>query len=138
MKAGKFEGSWKAARSHTGSMAGRAEIYEAALRQAGAIVVQDPRELLDVAKALTILKPSAGKNVAVMSLQAGPGILITDEVQRHGLRMADFTRPTQEGLNRLLPPLTIRTNPVDMAFARNEEAFEATVRLILGRNWMPW
>jgi acyl-CoA synthetase (NDP forming) len=66
-----------------------------------------------------------------MSFQAGPGILITDEVQRHGLRMADFTRPTQEGLNRLLPPLTIRTNPVDMAFARSEEAFEATVRLIL-------
>ena len=131
MKAGKFEGSWKAARSHTGSMAGRAEIYEAALRQAGAIVVQEPRELLDVAKAMTILKPSAGKNVAVMSLQAGPGILITDEVQRQGLRMADFTRPTQEGLNRLLPPLTIRTNPVDMAFARNEEAFEATVRLLL-------
>ena len=27
--------------------------------------------------------------------------------------------------------MTIRTNPVDMAFARNEEAFEETVRLIL-------
>jgi acyl-CoA synthetase (NDP forming) len=131
MKAGRFPASWKAARSHTGSMAGRAELYEAALRQAGAIVVQNPGELLDVAKILTILKPSSGRDVAVMSFQAGPGILLTDEVLRHGLNMAAFSEGTQKSLNRLLPPLTIRTNPVDMAFARDEEAFEETVRLIL-------
>jgi len=69
--------------------------------------------------------------VAVMSFQAGPGILLTDEVARQGLTMAAFSSKTQGDLNRVLPPLTIRTNPVDMAFARNEEAFEETVRLIL-------
>jgi acyl-CoA synthetase (NDP forming) len=131
MKAGKFAGSWRAAQSHTGSLAGRSEVYEAALRQAGAVVVQEPAELLDVAKVLTLLAPSAGRNVAVMSFQAGPGILLTDEVASNGLAMADFSPETQADLNRILPPLTIRTNPVDMAFARNEEAFEETVRLLL-------
>ncbi len=131
MKAGKYAVSWKAAQSHTGSLAGRSEVYEAALRQAGAIVVQEPAELLDVAKVLTLLAPSAGRNVAVMSFQAGPGILLTDEVVRNGLSMAGFSPRTQGDLNRILPPLTIRTNPVDMAFARNEEAFEETMRLIL-------
>ena len=131
MKAGRYAGSGKAARSHTGSLAGRYEIYEASLRQAGAIVAESPSELLDVAKILTILKGSPGRNVAVISFQAGPGILLTDAVLRSGLAMAAFSPETQEKLNLVLPPMTIRTNPVDMAFARNEEAFEETVRLIL-------
>jgi len=131
MKAGKSAGSLKAAQSHTGSMAGRSEIYEAALSQAGAVVVQEPGELLDVAKILTMIAPSAGRNVAVMSFQAGPGILLTDEVARCGLTMAAFSPKTQERLNQLLPPMTIRTNPVDMAFARDERVFEETVGLIL-------
>jgi acetyltransferase len=85
-----------------------------------------------VAKILTILQPSSGRNVAVMSFQAGPGILLTDEVIRSGLGMAPFSKETQEALNKYLPPLTIRNNPVDMAFARNEQAFEETVHLVLG------
>ncbi len=131
MKAGQSAESARAARSHTGSLAGRYEIFEPALKQAGAIVSQDPGELLDIAKALTILKPVRGKSVAVMSFQAGPGILLTDAVIRSGLTMAVFSGKTQERINELLPPLTIRTNPVDMAFARNEEGFENTVRCLL-------
>ena len=131
MKAGQSAESARAARSHTGSLAGRYEIFEAALRQAGAIVSQDPGELLDIAKILTILKPAKGKNIAVMSFQAGPGILLTDAVVRNGLSMAVLSKRTQRRINRLLPPFTIRTNPVDMAFARNEEAFEDTVRCLL-------
>jgi len=131
MKAGRYAESSKAARSHTGSMAGRYEIYEASLKQAGALVVQHPGELLDVAKILTILHPPSGRNVAVVSFQAGPGILLTDAVVEHGLRMAIFSPATQEKLNRLLPPLTIRTNPVDIAFAQDEPVFEESIHIIL-------
>jgi acyl-CoA synthetase (NDP forming) len=131
MKAGEYASSSKAARSHTGSMAGRYEIYRGSLRQAGALVAQDPTELLDMAKILAMVPPPAGRNVAVMSFQAGPGILLTDAVQRQGLRMAVFSPQTQEKLDKLLPPLTIRSNPVDMAFARNEQIFEESVHWIL-------
>jgi acyl-CoA synthetase (NDP forming) len=131
MKAGKYAVSVQAARSHTGSLAGRYELYEAALSQAGAIVVQEPQELMDVARILTILEASPGRRVAIVSFQAGPGILLTDDAMRNGFHLAQFSGSTQEYLNRLLPPLTIRTNPVDMAFARNEEVFEKTLQAIL-------
>lgn len=134
MKAGRNEFSWKAARSHTGSMAGRYELYEASLKQAGALVGDDPGDLLDLAKILALLSPLAGKRVAVMSFQAGPGILITDAVMAQGLEMASFTEDTQRKLTALLPPLTIRTNPVDLAFARSEELFAEAVRAILYDN----
>jgi acyl-CoA synthetase (NDP forming) len=95
------------------------------------VVVSEPKELLDVAKILSLLVPPAGRRVAVMSFQAGPGILLTDEVARSGLSMATFSSLTQDRLNQILPPLTIRTNPVDLAFARDERAFAETVGLIL-------
>jgi len=131
MKAGKAAASLKAAQSHTGSIAGRYEIYEASLKQAGAVVVQAIGQLLDVAKILTLLSPPRGRRVAVVSFQAGPGILLADEVLHQGLRMASFSGQTQRNLNQLLPPLTIRTNPVDMVFSRNERVFEEVIRLIL-------
>ncbi len=131
MKAGRYSGSQKAARSHTGSLAGRYELYEASLRQAGAIVRQTPDELLDVAKILAMVSPPRGRNIAVVSFQAGPGILLTDEIIRQGLSMASFLPGTQEAINQLLPPLTIRSNPVDLAFAREEGMFERLLGLLL-------
>ncbi len=131
MKAGRNEFSWKAARSHTGSMAGRYELYEASLKQAGVLIVNDPRELLDLAKVLALLPPVSGKRVAVMSFQAGPGILITDAVIAQGLQMASLAQETQKELAAILPPLTIRTNPIDLAFARSEELFRKVVNVVL-------
>lgn len=131
MKAGRYPAAARAARSHTGSLAGKSEFYEAALRQAGALVVHEPQELLDVAKILSLAPPAKGGRVAVVSFQAGPGILLTDAVASQGLHMAVFEAGTQEKLNRLLPPLTIRMNPVDMAFARDEKAFAESTRAIL-------
>ncbi len=134
MKAGRYSSSQKAARSHTGSMAGRYELYEASLKQAGAIVRQAPDELLDLAKILVMVSPPRGRNIAVMSFQAGPGILLTDEIIRQGLSMASFLPRTQEAVNQLLPPLTIRSNPVDLAFAREEGIFERLLGLLLQDN----
>ena len=131
MKAGRYSASQKAARSHTGSLAGRYELYEASLKQAGAIVRQAPDELLDLAKILVMVSPPRGRNIAVVSFQAGPGILLTDEIIRQGLSMASFLPRTQEAINQLLPPLTIRSNPVDLAFAREEGIFERLLGLLL-------
>ena len=104
MKAGRYAAPLRAARSHTGSMAGRSEIYEAALRQAGAIVVRNPGELLDVARILTILQPVSGNNIAVMSFQAGPGILLTDEVLRHGLKWLPSPAELRKSWIKSFPP----------------------------------
>ncbi len=131
MKAGYSSAALEAARSHTGSMAGRYEIYQASLRQAGAIISQAPDELLDLAKILVMLPPLSGRRIAVLSFQAGPGILLTDEVVRQGLAMASFSPQTQQALNRILPPFTIRSNPVDLAFARDEQIFEQSLGWVL-------
>ncbi len=113
-KTGSSKTGDEASRSHTGSIAGKYEIYIGALKQAGAIVVNSAEDLLDAAKALSNSSIVEGPKVAVLSGQAGPGMAASDMAERVGLKIPAFTPYTQDIINKLLPPMAIRTNPVDM------------------------
>src|SRR5208337_1930110 len=113
-KAGKSEKGDSASRFHTGSMAGDYQIWKGALRQAGILEVSSAEELIDTAKALNACPPLKGPRIAVLSGQAGPGMIAADAVEKAGLKLARFSAKTQDTINSLLPPIAIRTNPVDM------------------------
>ncbi|RLB12070.1 MAG: hypothetical protein DRG39_02850 [Deltaproteobacteria bacterium] len=127
-KTGSSKSGDKASRSHTGSIAGKYEIYVGALRQAGAILVNSAEELIDGAKALSTSSIPDGPNVAVLSGQAGPGMAASDMAEKIGLVIPAFTPKTQGRINELLPPMAIRTNPVDMGPAWYDA--EATKEII--------
>lgn len=103
-----------ASKSHTGSLAGRHEIYEGAFKQAGILTVESSSELLDTAKALSSSPVPEGCGVAVLSGQAGPAMAACDVCEKEGLRIIAFSEGTQKRIDNLLPPMAIRTNPVDM------------------------
>ncbi|HUJ89936.1 MAG TPA: CoA-binding protein [Syntrophorhabdales bacterium] len=113
-KAGRSEKGDSASRFHTGSLAGDHEIWTGALKQAGMLQVESAEELLDTAKALDACVLPLGPRVAVLSGQAGPGMVASDALEPAGLQLSRFTPATQEKINSLLPPIAIRTNPVDM------------------------
>jgi len=122
----------QASLSHTGSMAGSHEIYEGAFRQAGVLSVASAEELLDTAKALDRCPYPEGPRIAVLSAQAGPGIAATDTCGDMGLELAGFEADTQEKINECLPPLALRTNPVDMGPAwYNAEALSRLIRAVM-------
>jgi acyl-CoA synthetase (NDP forming) len=131
LKVGYSQAAARAVRSHTGSLSGRHGLYYAAFEQAGIVPAQDTVELLDIAKALDTSPPPAGNRVAVMSFQAGPGIMLTDLCAHHGLEMAELSPATVEGLKKLWPDLTIRSNPVDLAFLNDMTTLGDATRLIL-------
>ena len=114
LKAGRSRAKDEAAYSHTGSLAGSYEIYAAAFEQAGIMMVDSSIELLDVAKALSLCPLPGGKRVAVLSGQAGPGIIMSDVCEQHGLVLADFSEETTRQVHELLPPVAMRSNPIDM------------------------
>ncbi len=104
----------KASLSHTGSMAGNHTIYEGALRQAGVTCVQSAESLLDAARALAMCPLPKGNRIAILSGQAGPAMAACDVCELGGLVVGSFSLDTQKTVNDLLPPLALRTNPVDM------------------------
>lgn len=131
-KAGRSQTSDKAAKSHTGSLAGNYEVYQGAFRQAGMLTVESSEELLDAAKALALCQLPRGNRVAVVSGQAGLAMVASDFCEREGLVLSPFSEDTQRQVNVLLPPLTIRTNPVDLGPAwYNAEAMRGIIQLVL-------
>jgi acyl-CoA synthetase (NDP forming) len=122
----------QASLSHTGSMAGRQEIYEGALKQAGILPLKSSEALLDAARGLSMCPLPKGPSMAVLSGQAGPGMAACDLCESHGLELAVFKPETQRVINELLPPLALRTNPVDMGPAwYNAPAIEGIIRAVI-------
>jgi acyl-CoA synthetase (NDP forming) len=113
-KVGRSSTSDKASQFHTGSLAGKHEIYEGAFKQAGILTVESSEELLDVGKALTLCPLPEGNKVAVLSGQAGPGMAACDVCEMEGLLIPPFSMETRKRVEALLPPLaiTFRADPV--------------------------
>ena len=107
----------RAAASHTGAMAGSADVFMAAAHQAGCLVRTGPDESLDLALCLSALPLPAGRRVAVMTLGGGWGVLAADEVARNDLELAPLEPRVLAELDELLPGYWCRSNPVDLVAA---------------------
>jgi acetyltransferase len=103
------------AASHTGALATSWRTTRAALAQAGAVLVDDECELVDAVGALSVVRAraSADPGVGVVTAQAGPGLLLLDDLRGRRARIPELTASTQARLAELLPPLTFQRNPVD-------------------------
>lgn len=103
------------ARSHTGALATSWQTTRAALRQAGAVVVDDERELVDAVTALSRLRlePGHEPGVGIVTAQAGPGLLLADRLGADGIRVPELDSGTQQRIGAMLPPSTYQRNPVD-------------------------
>jgi acyl-CoA synthetase (NDP forming) len=103
------------AQSHTGALATSWRTTRSALKQAGAVLVDDEVQLVEAVAALTgqRLKPSANPGVGLITGQAGPGLLIADALHSAGVSVPRLSASSQETIAGLLPPLTFQANPVD-------------------------
>lgn len=103
------------ARSHTGALATSWRVTRAALRQAGAVLVEDDRALVDAVSALSRVRLTAHHRagVGLVTAQAGPGLLLTDDLRSHGVQVPPLVERTVKELGKLLPALTYQRNPVD-------------------------
>jgi acetyltransferase len=103
------------AASHTGALATSWRTTRAALAQAGAVLVSDERELVDAVGALAVtgVRPGLDNGVGVVTAQAGPGLLLLDDLRGRSAEVPELIAGTRVALAALLPPLTFQRNPVD-------------------------
>ncbi|MDB5896960.1 MAG: CoA-binding domain protein [Ramlibacter sp.] len=101
--------------SHTGNLIGSWERTAAALTQAGVVVVDSTEELAQAAAVLAAgrLRPNERNGFAVVTGQAGPGLLIVDGLKTAGLFVPELAPATIQTIGTLLPPMTYVKNPVD-------------------------
>jgi acyl-CoA synthetase (NDP forming) len=130
LKSGITQESAHRARSHTASMAGSDEIFNAAFKKAGIIRVEDPEELLNAALALSKQPPMFGDNVAIVSNVGGPAILAADAVVRNNLKLARLSDETKRKIESLYPGVDA-TNPIDMIADARAERYRKVLELVL-------
>jgi acyl-CoA synthetase (NDP forming) len=131
LKGGLTEESAKRAVSHTSSIAGRDEIFSAALKKAGIIRVENIEELMNAGIALSKQPPMKGDNVAIVSNVGGPAILAADAVVRNGLKLANLSASTKKEIEQTYPGVDA-SNPIDMIADARAERYSKVLELVLG------
>ena len=90
LKVGRSALGANAANSHTGSMAGSDQVYDAVFKQCGVIRVDTIDELIDTMQAFDQMPLPAGGNTFLLTQAGGPGIYCTDAIcAADGLTMPD-------------------------------------------------
>lgn len=113
-KGGVTTAGMKAASSHTGAIASSGEIYRAAFRQCGAIQASNPKEMLDLAWAMSELPLPVGNRVGVLTWGGGWGVVTADVCEQSGLEVPPLSQKTIAAIDKLLPPYWSRGNPIDL------------------------
>jgi acetyltransferase len=114
IKAGRTEAGQRATLSHTGSMAGADRVYDAALKQCGALRVRSVEEMFDFCKAFVSVPSGIGRRVAIVTNSGGPGVLAADRGEEVGLDVAQPGPAVRERLSAFLPGHCALENPIDL------------------------
>ena len=113
MKVGRSEVGAAAANSHTASLAGEDAVYDEVLRAHGAYRVRSTEEMLDVAYATKPRIFPAGKNLGLVTISGGGGVLMADAASDEGLTVGPMPQDAQDKLKQLVP-FASPMNPVDV------------------------
>lgn len=114
LKAGRGVSGSRAAATHTGAMTGADDVFDAALRRAGAVRVATFVQLVSAAKCLSSRYRANGRNIAIVTNGGGPGVMAADRAAETGVVVAELSPQTIATLDRVLPPAWSRGNPVDL------------------------
>ncbi len=131
VKSGRSEAAAKAAASHTGSLAGRDDAYNAAFRRAGIIRVDTISQLFSCAQALGKMQRPTGASIAFITNAGGPGVMAVDALSNWGGEPAQLGADTFKKLDELLPAFWSRGNPIDILGDAPPERYVRAVHICL-------
>jgi acetyl coenzyme A synthetase (ADP forming)-like protein len=128
-KAGRSEAGTRAAKSHTGAMAGSYQVYEAAFKQSGIVLTLNTEEFFDVTMALSSWHDCLpkNKNLAILTISGGPSVTASDTCEEVELGVPKFSEKTREKIRKYIPFFGADSNPVDMTPQMNPDNYQACV-----------
>jgi acetate---CoA ligase (ADP-forming) len=117
LKGGRSEVSQRAAATHSGSLAGAAEVVDAAFRQTGVVAVRGLNELMDAVSAFSCegftKHYKGGRRIGVLSGSGGECTLVSDAATNAGIEVPELTETTKSQLQEAVADFGNMNNPLD-------------------------
>jgi len=123
LKLGASSTGSRAARSHTGAMAGRHDAWRAWARAAGVIEVTELDHLIETAAYLAHAPALEGPRMAMVTSSGGVAVLVADALEPKGYSFVPLADDTARRVGRLLPSYVTVTNPLDITAGLPDETF---------------
>jgi acetyl coenzyme A synthetase (ADP forming)-like protein len=130
IKGGTTSGGAGAAHSHTASLAGSAEAYEAVFKQCGVVIARELGDLLNYGKIFATQPLSSGNRVAVITNGGGHGVLATDALYQNGLVLPKLSKKSETTLRKEMPPLVNIAMPLDIGGEADAQRYAAALDVI--------
>jgi len=131
IKSGRSRSGRRATLSHTGSMAGSDAVYDAALRECGAIRVDTVEEMFDLCKGFVDVPPVKGRRVAIVTNSGGPGVMAADWDEKLGLEVSEPSPELKKTLLGFLPAYCGLKNPFDLTVEGTGDQYRRTLEAVL-------
>lgn len=127
LKAGRRQAGNQAAQTHSGAIVGSDDVFDAALRRAGAVRVRSFVELFSAAKCLASRYRPVGKRLAIVTNGGGPGVLAADWIHELQLQLGRLSDETVASLKPQLPALASLVDLIDLSEEADGNHFKAAL-----------
>jgi acetyltransferase len=127
LKAGRKPAGNEAAQTHSSAIVGADDVFDAALRRAGAVRVRSFVELFSAAKCLASRYRPVGKRLAVVTNGGGPGVLAADWVNEIALELGKLSPEVATALQPQLPALASLHDLIDLSEDATAVHYQAAV-----------
>jgi len=134
IKAGKTEVGKSAVSTHTGTLAGDYQIYQAAFKQAGIQEVVTSEELLGKAKAIS-WQPEIKNGIGIVTNGGGYGVMAVDFCHELGIKLPELKKETIQKIKKakLMSPFWSGRNPLDIGGDASSEKYELAIEAALSQ-----
>ena len=129
IKAGRTAAAAKAAASHTGSLTGSDDVFEAAFRRVGVLRVNSIAEIFYMTEVLSKQPRPRGNRLCIVSNAGGPGVLATDALIQGGGELAEISAESMKAFNAFLPAAWSHANPVDLLGDADPERYAKSLEI---------
>ena len=131
LKGGRTETGSRAAKSHTGAIAGSDAAFDAICRQCGIIRADDLEDMFDTAVAFLSQPVPKNNRVGIVANGGGWGVIMADACSKAGLNVVPLSEETLKSLDQRLPAWWNRQNPVDLVAGMSRGAFFKSLEILL-------
>jgi len=127
LKSGRKPAGSEAALTHSGAIVGSDDVFDAALKRAGAVRVRSFVQLFSAAKCLSSRYLPVGKRLAIVTNGGGPGVLAADWANELKLELATLPATSAEALAPKLSPLATLHGLIDLGEDADAGHYRAAV-----------